>query len=82
MGQTILAFLLWHPVFNLFLILGTGVVVGKIRFGGTEIGSVIGLLFTGIIAGHFKLPVPTASHSIGFILFIYWSLRFISLKNT
>jgi len=71
MGQTILAFLQSHPVFNLFLILGTGLVVGKLRIGGTEIGSVTGVLFIGIIAGHFNLPIPTASHSIGFILFIY-----------
>ena len=71
MGQTILAFLQSHPVFNLFLILGTGLVVGKFRIRGTEIGSVTGVLFIGIIAGHFNLPIPTASHSIGFILFIY-----------
>jgi putative transport protein len=71
MGQTVLAFLQWHPVFNLFLILGTGLVVGKFRIGSTEIGSVTGVLFIGIIAGHFNLPIPTASHSIGFILFIY-----------
>lgn len=71
MGQTILAFLQSHPVFNLFLILGAGLVVGKFRIRSTEIGSVTGVLFIGIIAGHFNLPVPTASHSIGFILFIY-----------
>jgi len=70
-GQTILSFLHWHPVLNLFLILGTGLVAGKLRIGGTEIGSVTGVLFIGIIAGHFNLPIPTASHSIGFILFIY-----------
>ena len=70
-GQTILAFLQSHPVFNLFLILSTGLVVGKFRIKGTEIGSVTGVLFIGIIAGHFNLPIPTASHSIGFILFIY-----------
>jgi putative transport protein len=71
MGQTIPAFLQSHPVFNLFLILGAGLVVGKFRIRSTEIGSVTGVLFIGIIAGHFNLPVPTASHSIGFILFIY-----------
>ncbi|MGD9132247.1 MAG: TrkA C-terminal domain-containing protein [Desulfobacterales bacterium] len=71
MGQTILAFFQLHPVFNLFLILGAGLVVGKFRIKGTEIGSVTGVLFIGIIAGHFNLPIPTASHSIGFILFIY-----------
>jgi putative transport protein len=71
MGQTILAFLQSHPVFNLFLILGAGLVLGKFRIKGTEIGSVTGVLFIGIIAGHFNLPVPKASHNIGFILFIY-----------
>ena len=67
----ILPFLQTQPVFNLFLILGAGLVVGKIRIGDIEIGSVTGVLFIGLIVGHLGLPMPKASHSIGFILFIY-----------
>ncbi len=71
MGQTIILFLQTQPVFNLFLILGTGLVIGKIRIGDIEIGSVTGVLFIGLIAGHLWLPIPKVSHDIGFLLFIY-----------
>ena len=71
MSQPILLFLQTQPVFNLFLILGAGLVVGKIRIGDIEFGSVAGVLFIGLIAGHLGLPIPKASHDIGFVLFIY-----------
>jgi putative transport protein len=71
MVNEILAFTQWHPVVNLFLILGAGVVVGKIKIGTIEIGSVTGVLLIGLMAGHFGLPVPMAALSMGFILFIY-----------
>ena len=69
-----------HPIYNLlsnqpllvlFLILGLGLLVGKIRIGGVELGAVTGVLVVGLVAGHFDLPIPTASHNIGFIIFIY-----------
>lgn len=71
MLSAILAFIQSHPVINLFLLLGAGVVVGKIKIGNIAIGSVTGVLFIGMIAGHFGFPVPTAALNIGFILFIY-----------
>ena len=71
MGQTIILFLQTQPVINLFLILGAGLVVGKIRIGNIEIGSVTGVLFIGLIVGHLALPIPKASYNIGFLLFIY-----------
>ena len=67
----ILPFLQTQPVFNLFLILGGGLLAGKTRIGDIEIGSVTGVLFVGLIVGHLGLPIPKASHDIGFILFIY-----------
>jgi putative transport protein len=71
METAILSFIQSHPVVNLFLILGAGVVVGKIKIGNIDIGSVTGVLFIGLIAGHFGFPVPTAALNMGFILFIY-----------
>lgn len=71
MENAILTFIQSQPVVNLFLIIGAGVVVGKVRIGNIDMGSVTGVLFTGLIAGHFGLPVPTAALNIGFILFIY-----------
>jgi len=45
-GNAILSFIQSQPVVNLFLILGTGVVVGKIKIGNIDIGSVTGVLCT------------------------------------
>ena len=58
-------------VFVLFLILGLGLIVGKIRVAGIELGSVTGVLFVGLVAGHFGLTVGGGGQSVGFILFIY-----------
>ena len=71
MVNTVVSFLQLHPVVNLFLIIGAGVVVGKIRIGNIDIGSVTGVLLVGLIAGHFGFPVPMAALNMGFILFIY-----------
>ena len=71
MEKAILAFIQSQPIVNLFLILGIGVVVGKIRIGKIDIGSVTGVLSIGLIAGHFGLPIPAPALNLGFILFIY-----------
>ena len=71
MEIAILSFIQSHPVVNLFLILGAGVVVGKIKIGNIDIGAVTGVLLIGLVAGHFGFPVPMAALNIGFILFIY-----------
>ena len=60
-----------NPVLVLFLILGLGLLVGEIRVAGVQLGGVTGVLFTGLFVGHFGLVIPTASHAIGFLLFIY-----------
>ena len=52
------------PVVNMFLILGLGLLVGKIRVGGIELGSVTGVLLVGLVGGHLGWEIPTASHSI------------------
>ena len=71
MEHAIILFLKSQPVLNLFIILGLGVLIGKIKIGDTLVGSVAGVLFIGLIAGHLRLPVPKAALSMGFILFIY-----------
>ena len=38
---------------------------------GVQLGGVTGVLFAGLVVGHFGLDTPTASHNIGFLLFIY-----------
>ena len=60
-----------NPLLNLFLILGFGLLIGRLRLAGVQLGSVTGVLLVGLVMGHWALSIPTASHDIGFILFIY-----------
>jgi putative transport protein len=59
------------PVLVLFLILGLGLLLGRVRIAGVQLGSVTGVLVVGLLIGHLGYEIPRASHSIGFIMFIY-----------
>jgi len=55
----------------LSLVLGLGYLVGKISIRGFELGSISGVLFVGLLLGHYGFqPNPTVQ-SIGFALFIF-----------
>ncbi len=60
-----------NPALVLFLVLGFGLMLGRIRLAGVEIGAVTGVLLVGLGAGHRGFDIPTSSQSLGFILFIY-----------
>jgi len=64
-------FLRGNPVGLLFLVLGLGYLVGKARIRGFDMGSISGVLFVGLIFGHFGYEFNTTVQSIGFILFIF-----------
>jgi putative transport protein len=59
------------PNLVFFLVLGLGYVLGKARIGTFDLGPVAGVLFVGIIFGHFGYGEFGPVGSIGFILFIY-----------
>jgi putative transport protein len=59
------------PILTLFVILGLGLLVGRISFRGVKVGAVPGVLLVGLVFGHLGYEIPTASHNIGFIMFIY-----------
>ena len=42
-----------QPVLTLFLILGTVYLIGNIRITGFSLGPVAGVLFAGLLLGHF-----------------------------
>jgi len=63
--------ILENDIFVLFLVLGLGLLIGKIRIGGVELGSVTGVLFVGLVAGHYGFTMGGGGQSLGFILFIY-----------
>jgi putative transport protein len=60
-----------NPLVVVFLILGLGILLGKLRVLGVPLGSVTGVLLVGLAAGHLELEIPRATHNIGFLLFIY-----------
>jgi len=60
-----------NPPLVLFLLLGFGLMLGRIRLFGVEIGPVTGVLLVGLVIGHRGLAIPVSTHSIGFIIFIY-----------
>lgn len=59
------------PVLAIFVILGLGYVIGKIRIFGFSLGPVAGVLFAGIFFGHFGLRMNPGAQAVGFALFIF-----------
>ena len=64
-------FLRSNPVGLLFAVLGLGYLVGKTRIRGFEIGSITGVLFVGLVFGHFGFQLNPMVQSLGFVLFIF-----------
>jgi putative transport protein len=60
-----------QPVLTLFLILGTGYLIGGIRIGSFSLGPVAGVLFAGLFLGHFEFRMSPGAQSVGFALFIF-----------
>jgi len=60
-----------NPIFVFFVVLGLGYLVGKIKIKGFEFGPVAGVLFVGLVFGHFELGGESPVQSIGFIMFIF-----------
>ena len=60
-----------NPVLLLFLVLGIGYAIGRIRFGSFQLGPVAGVLLAGLLLGHFGFVGNAAIQSLGFVLFIF-----------
>ncbi len=60
-----------NPIFVFFLVLGLGYLVGKLKIKGFGFGPVAGVLFVGLIFGHFQLGGESPVQSIGFTMFIF-----------
>ena len=65
------AFLRGNPVGLLFAVLGLGYLLGKTKIRGFEIGSISGVLFVGLVFGHFGFELNPTVQSLGFVLFIF-----------
>ena len=60
-----------HPVGLLFVVLAVGYLIGKTRVRGFELGSVTGVLFAGLVFGHFGFQMPPEVKTFGFVMFIF-----------
>ena len=54
-----------------FVVLGFGFLLGKIKVKGFEFGSVAGVLFVGLVFGHYGYGENLPVQSVGFMMFIY-----------
>ena len=64
-------FLRGNSVALLFLVLGLGYLIGKIRIKGFEAGSISGVLFVGLLFGHYGFEISPMVQTMGFVLFIF-----------
>jgi putative transport protein len=59
------------PILLVFLVLGFGLLAGRISIAGTQMGSTIGVLVVGLFFGHFGLSINEMVGTFGFALFIF-----------
>ena len=55
----------------LFLVIGCGYVIGKLKIGSIEVGSTTGVLVAGLLFGYAGFQNPPGAASFGFTLFIF-----------
>ena len=60
-----------NTVCLLFIVLGAGYLVGKTAVRGLELGSAAGVLFAGLIFGHYGYELPPTTQAFGFVMFIF-----------
>jgi putative transport protein len=60
-----------NPVALLFTILAAGYLVGNFRLGRFALGPVTGVLFAGLVFGHYGYELSPNVQSFGFVLFIF-----------
>ena len=54
-----------QPILTLFLILGTGYLIGNVRIAGFSVGPVAGVLFAGLLLGHFGFLMSPITQALG-----------------
>lgn len=60
-----------HSALMLFLVIGTGYLIGRIRIGNFSFGPVAGVLFAGVFLGHFGFRITSGAQTVGFAMFIF-----------
>jgi putative transport protein len=68
---SIAEFVRMQPVIVLFLLLGCGYILGRVRIGGIALGQVAGTLLVSLVFGYFGFRISPGAQSVGFALFIF-----------
>ena len=69
--EYIIDFIRSHPLIPIFLTLGTGFMLGKIKFKGFSLGAVAATLIVGVIVGQLKINIPDIVKNIFFLFFLF-----------
>ena len=69
--STIAQYLQDNIVLTLFLIIGVGHIVGRLKIGSIMLGSVTGILIFGLLIGLLQLEVPPIVKNLAFTLFLF-----------
>ena len=59
-----------NPVFTLFMVVTSGLLLGRINILGLSLGS-SGVIFTALAFGHFGYRIPAGVGSLGLVIFVY-----------
>jgi putative transport protein len=60
-----------YPELALFLTLAIGFSIGRLKIAGCSVGSVTGVLLTGLVIGQLDIPISPAIKSVFFLFFLF-----------
>jgi putative transport protein len=70
MEYTEITAFLHDPIVTLFLIMGIGLAIGRIRIYGIQLGS-SGVMFAALLFGAIGFTLPNTIGTLGLVLFVY-----------
>ena len=59
-----------YPELAVFLVVALGALIGKVKLGSANLGTVTGALFAGLVVGQLNIPVAGAAKAILYLLFL------------
>ncbi|MDE6300199.1 MAG: aspartate-alanine antiporter [Muribaculaceae bacterium] len=60
-----------HPLIAVFLTVGLGFRLGKVRIGGFSLGAVAATLIVGVIVGQMRIALPDVLKNVFFLFFLF-----------
>ncbi len=60
-----------NPAMAIFLVLGLGFLIGKLKYKTLSLGTVTSVLLVGVLVGQLDIPVPGPLKQVSFLLFLF-----------